>query len=73
MHEENKRQKFSFIAILLFLLLSYPILSVANKVAFWFGLPSLYVYLFLVWAVAIFLLFFNAETKHEVKRKKNNE
>lgn len=63
MYEKNKRQKFSFIAILLFLLLSFPILSAANKIAFWLGLPLLFVYLFVVWAGAILLLFLNAESK----------
>lgn len=69
MREKNKRQQFGIIAILLFLLLSYPILSAPNKIAYWANIPSLFIYLFIVWALAILILFLTAESKSE--RKKN--
>lgn len=69
MKDKNKRQKFTLISILLFLLLSFPILSAANKIAYWFHIPSLYVYLFLVWGFAILLLYITAESKPGIKNK----
>ena len=51
-------QKDRLIVLLLLgvLALNYPLLSIFNKQVLWFGIPSLYLYLFLVWALFIGLL-----------------
>ncbi len=51
-------QKDRLIVLLLFgiFALNYPLLSIFNKQILWFGIPSLYLYLFMVWALFIGLL-----------------
>jgi len=46
------------IVLLLFgiLALNYPLLAIFNKQILWFGIPVLYLYLFLAWALFIGLL-----------------
>ena len=38
------------------LLFNYPLLALFNDAGVWFGIPRLYAYLFLVWALFIGLL-----------------
>ena len=45
------------------LLFSYPILSLFNRPQLIFGVPTLYVYLFVTWAVLIALYAFIVERK----------
>lgn len=44
-------------ALLLLLLVNFPLLSVANRPVFVGGIPLLYLYIALVWVLAIILLF----------------
>lgn len=44
------------LAAIMLLLFNAPILTVANKISFSFGIPVLYLYLFSTWLVCIILL-----------------
>lgn len=52
---EFKRQNERLIAVLVigFILLNYPLLSLFSKVKLIFGVPVLYLYLFLIWIIFI--------------------
>ena len=45
------------------LALNYPLLALFSKNVLWFGIPSLYIYLFSFWFVFIILIAFVAERK----------
>lgn len=51
----TKRQFERLIALVLigFLALNYPVLALFSKTVLWFGIPALYFYLFLFWALFI--------------------
>jgi Ca2+/Na+ antiporter len=68
---QNKRnnQKLIFLAILLLVLLSYPFISLSNKAQLLFGIPMLYLYIFIVWIIIIIISYRIVEKK----QKQNNE
>jgi hypothetical protein len=51
----TKRQGERLIGLLLIglIAINYPILSLFNKVVLWFGIPALYLYLFVFWLLFI--------------------
>ena len=51
----TKRQAERLIGLLLIglIAINYPLLSLFNKTVLWFGIPALYLYLFLFWALFI--------------------
>lgn len=51
----TKRQVERLIGLLLIgcLALNYPVLSIFSKTVLWFGIPALFFYLFLSWALFI--------------------
>lgn len=61
-----KSIRFLLIALLMLVLFTYPLLSTANKRVMVAGLPLLYVYIGLVWVLAILVLYF---TVNPLKRK----
>lgn len=54
-------QRLTALFILGWLIFNYPLLSLFNGAGTWFGIPRLYVYLFVAWLVFIGLLAFIAE------------
>ena len=46
------------------ILFNYPILSIFNLEKFWFGIPMLYLYMFLVWFLLILLIGFVTRVTH---------
>ncbi len=54
-------QRFAAIFILGWILLNYPLLALFNHAGTWYGIPILYAYLFIVWALIIGLLAYVAE------------
>jgi hypothetical protein len=58
-----KQQKAIAITIFLVCLLNFPILSLFNKAVFVFGIPLIYVYVFIVWAIGIAIVGIIAESK----------
>lgn len=61
MRNNRKTQSYILVSISLFLVFSYPLLSIANKPAFLLGIPVLYVYVFSAWISGIALLYLAAE------------
>ena len=43
--------------------LNYPLLALFSKTVLWFGIPLLYLYLFVLWLVFIIFIAFVAERK----------
>jgi hypothetical protein len=58
----SKPIRFLLIALLMFLFFTYPMLSTANKAIMVMGIPLLYIYIGLVWIVAIIALYFTVNT-----------
>ena len=56
MHERLKSARLAAVAILGFLLLNYPLLSLTDSEATVLGIPGLYAYLFAAWALVIGLI-----------------
>jgi len=69
MQNNFKRQKLILFSILLLLLFTYPLVSLANKAITIAGIPLLFVYVFVVWIIAIVILYRLADHNH----KKPNE
>jgi Ca2+/Na+ antiporter len=63
MPDRVKKQRFAALALLMIVVFSYPLLSVANKLKTIMGLPVLYAYIFLAWIIFIVLLYRSAEKK----------
>ena len=42
---------------------NYPLLAVFSKIALWYGIPVLYLYLFVVWVLYIFAIAIVTERK----------
>jgi hypothetical protein len=65
MQGDLKRQKLILLSILLLVLLSYPFISIANKIELAGGFPVLYLYIFLVWLITIIVLYLLADQKQK--------
>lgn len=60
---QKTKQQLVLLAVLLFTVLVYPFISVANRPAN--GIPPLYIYLFCIWLVAIALAYFITSAKEK--------
>lgn len=69
----NKAQKNLILGILLLILFCYPIFSIFNKPQTLYRFPILYIYLGVVWIIAIIFLLISAEVKASSKPKKNKD
>ena len=65
MQNNFKRQKLILFSILLMALFTYPLISLANGNLLLAGIPALYLYVFVVWIMAIIILFRLAEGKQK--------
>lgn len=61
--------KLVFISILMMLAFSFPFVSIANKPILLLGLPVLFLYLFLVWLLAVLLLWRLFHAKPGIKKE----
>ena len=59
---ESKVQRFVALCILGTLLFNFPILTLFNVPGTFFGVPILYAYIFIAWAVLIILMALLAES-----------
>jgi len=59
---ESKGQRFVALCMLGMLLFNYPILALFNVSGVLFGVPVLYVYMFVAWAALIALMAWIAES-----------
>jgi uncharacterized sodium:solute symporter family permease YidK len=67
MQNNFKRQKLILFSILLMLLFTYPIISLANRAATISGIPVLFLYILIVWIIAILILYRIADSKSKIK------
>ena len=61
---QSKGQRFVALCLLGTLLFNYPILALFNVSGMVFGVPVLYVYMFVAWAALIAVMAWLAESKH---------
>jgi hypothetical protein len=59
---QHKGQRFVALCMLGILLFNYPILALFNLSGAFFGVPVLYAYIFIAWAMLIALMAFVAES-----------
>ncbi|MFZ1529560.1 MAG: hypothetical protein WAT19_12460 [Ferruginibacter sp.] len=60
---QKTKQNLILLAFLLLLLLSYPVISAANRPAS--GIPPLYIYIFLTWLLAIIIAYLVTVVKNK--------
>jgi hypothetical protein len=65
----KKTQKNGILSILLLILFCYPIFSIFNKPKLLHHIPVLYIYIGMVWIIALVFLAISAEVK-PIKRNK---
>ena len=65
MPDHRVRYKLPLVSLVLILLLSYPLLSIVNVPKYIGGIPLLYFFVFLVWFIAIVVLFIGHRPKKE--------
>lgn len=53
------------ISILLFIAFTYPIISIANKATLIYGIPLLFLYILIIWVIAIIVMYRLAERKQK--------
>ncbi len=63
MQSNVKRQKLILTSIVLMGLLTYPLISIANKQVMVAGIPLLFLYVLVVWVIAIIVFASIANTK----------
>jgi len=59
----RKIQRLLVLFVFGILALNYPLLALFNKTVLWFGIPLLYLYLFVVWTLFIVSIAFITERK----------
>ena len=67
MQNNFKRQKLILFSVLLMVLFTYPVISLANQAATIGGIPVLFLYILIVWIIAIFILYRIADSKPKIK------
>ena len=65
MQSKLKQQKLTLFSVLLLVLFTYPLISIANRAALDFGIPVLFLYILIVWIIAIIVLYRIAERKQK--------
>lgn len=65
MQNNFKRQKLTLFSIMLMLLFTYPLVSVANRNIAVCGIPVLFLYIFIIWIIAIIILYRLADSKQQ--------
>lgn len=65
MQSKLKQQKLTMFSLLLLVLFTFPFISVANRSALFAGIPVLFLYIFIVWIIAIIILYRITEGKQK--------
>ena len=71
----SKQSKLIGLFVFAMVLLNFPLLGIFSRPSFLGGIPSVFIYLFVVWVIIIFLIRLNDDTKstHDRKNKKDSE
>ena len=67
MQSKLKQQKLTLFSVLLLLLFTYPFISIVNKTTLVGGIPLLFLYILVVWIIAIVVLYRITEGKQKKK------
>jgi tryptophan-rich sensory protein len=65
MQSKLKQQKLTLFSVLLLVLFTFPFISVANRSTLVAGIPVLFLYILIVWVIAIIVLYRIAERKQK--------
>ena len=65
MQSKLKQQKLTLFSVLLLVLFTFPFISIANKPKLVAGIPVLFLYILIVWTIAIVVLYRIAERKQK--------
>lgn len=65
MKEQKKEQRLLSVSILFGLLFSFPVISIFNTPELLGGIPLLYLYIFVIWAIMIAFLFLMLNQKNK--------
>jgi tryptophan-rich sensory protein len=65
MQSKLKQQKLTLFSVLLLVLFTFPFISVANRSTLVAGIPVLFLYILIVWIIAIVVLYRIAERKQK--------
>ena len=60
---KRKIQRLLMLFVFGVLIINYPLLALFNKTVLWFGIPLLYLYLFVFWVIFIMCIAFVTERK----------
>lgn len=53
---DERSSKLLIVFAVFLALFNYPLLEIVDKRQLWFGFPALYFYMFLVWAIMIYVI-----------------
>ena len=67
MKQKLRNEKLILFAILIIVLLTYPLMALFNKPSFVLGIPTLYFYIFCVWIIAVVIIKRLADKKKPTK------
>jgi len=69
LHRNLIGQRLLALCLLGWLLFNYPLLALFGGAGDWFGLPAIYAYLFIAWALLIVLMAWVAEQRPDRQRR----
>lgn len=67
MNQKIRNEKLILFALLIILLLTYPLIAIVNKPILLMGIPILYLYIFFVWLIIVVIIKRLADKKNTTK------
>ena len=67
MNQKIRNEKLILLALLMILLLTYPLIAIVNKPILLMGIPFLYLYIFFVWLIIVVIIKRLADKKNTMK------
>lgn len=62
-----RNEKLILFALLIIVLLSYPLIAIVNKPILLMGIPILYLYIFFVWFIIVVIIKSLTDKKNKIK------
>ena len=67
MKQKLRNEKLILFALLIIVLLTYPLIAIVNKPILFIGIPILYLYIFFVWSIIVVIIKRLADKKNTTK------
>ncbi len=67
MNQKMRNEKLILFALLIIVLLSYPLIAIVNKPILLMGIPILYLYIFFVWFIIVVIIKSLTDKKNKIK------